>query len=141
MMTQKYSGRATSIPMGLAAGAGVSLVVTAVGAAIVAWMTLRGTIRVDWTGYCAMIILMMSAACGAMTAIRLTRRLRAQMGMACAGIYYLCLGMINALFWGGQLRGMGVTAAVIACGAMLVILLVPGGENRAGCRRRKKHLR
>ena len=141
MMTQKYTGRAASIPMGLAAGTAVSLVVTAVGAAVAAWMTLQGTIPQDWIGYCTMIILMLSAAYGAMTAIRLTRRLRAQMGLACVGIYYLCLGAMNALFFGGHLQGMGVTAVVIVCGALLVILLVPGNENRAGCRRRKKHRR
>ena len=46
---------------------------------------------------------------------------------------------VTAVFFGGQYQGMGVTALMVLCGSVLVILLAPGGKNRAGCRRRKKH--
>lgn len=141
MMTLKNTGRASSIPAGLAAGAMSSLAVTAIGASVTAWLVLRGYLRPDWTGYCAMVILLCAAALGGGMAMGRIKRLRAQMVLASAGIYYVCLVVINALFFGGQYRGMGVTAAMVLCGAVLVIVLVPGDENRAGCRRRKKYRR
>lgn len=134
----KGSGRAVTIPAGLAMGAGVSMAVTLLGAAVTAWLVLAGTFAPAWIGYCAMVILLAGAASGAAVAVNKTKRLRGQMALASGGIYYLCLLGTTALFFGGQYRGMGATALMVFCGAALVIVLAPGGQNRAGCRRRKK---
>ena len=140
MATVKASGRAASIPVGLALGAAAGLAVTLAGSAGAAWMVSRGHFAPEWTGYCAMVILLLSSAVGAAVTIRKTQRLRAQMGLAAGAVYYLILVAMTALCFGGQYRGMGVTALMVLCGSGLVILLAPGSKNRAGCRRRRKRL-
>ena len=136
----KVTGTASSIPAGLALAALVSLGLTAAFSAAAAWLILRGSMPEESVGYCAMFILLLSAAGGALTAIRRIKRLRFQMGLASGGIYFGCLLAVTALFFGGIYDGVGVTALLILCGCALVILLVPDGRNRAGCRRRKKRV-
>lgn len=137
-VNRKVTGTASSIPAGLALAALVSLGITGALSAVTAWLTLTGRIPESGVGYCAMVILAASSAAGAATAIGRIKRLRFQMGMAAGGIYYLCLVLLTALFFGGVYQGMGVTALMVLCGCGLVILLGNGRENRAGCRRRKK---
>lgn len=133
----KVTGTAASIPMGLLQAALVSLGITAALSALTAWLILVGTLPEHAAGYCAMGILLLSAAAGAVTAIGRIKRLRFQMGMASGVIYFLSLLLITALFFGGIYDGIGVTALMIFCGSALVILLGNGGQNRAGCRRGK----
>lgn len=138
-VNQKVTGTAVPIPVGLALGTLVSLGMTALLSAGAAWLILTGKLPEDAVGYCAMVILLASSAAGAATAISRIKRLRFQMGLASGGIYYGCLLAVTALFFGGIYDGMGVTALMVLCGSALVILLGPAGENRAGCRKGKKH--
>ena len=140
-VNQKVTGTASSIPAGLFQAALVSLAITAALSALAAWLVGSGTIPERAIGYCAMVILLLSAAAGALTAMGRIRRLRFQVGLASGGIYFLCLLAATALFFGGIYDGIGVTALMILCGCGLVILLGPGGQNRAGCRKRKKRSR
>lgn len=137
-VNQKVTGTAVSIPVGLAIGTGVSLGITALLSALTAWLILGGKLSENSVGYCAMVILLASSAAGAATAIARIKRRRFQMGLAAGGIYFACLLAATALFFGGSYEGIGVTALMILCGCGLVILLGAGGQNRAGCRRRKK---
>lgn len=137
-VNQKVTGTAVSIPVGLTIGAMVSLAITGVLSALTAWLILGGNLLENSVGYCAMVILLISSAAGAAAAIHKIKRLRFQMGMASGGVYFVCLLAATALFFGGQYEGIGVTGLMIFCGCSLVILLGPGRQNRAGCRRRKK---
>ena len=138
MGTYKLTAKALSIPVGLALGVGTAMLVTVLASGAAAWMILRGSMPETAAGYCAMVILQLSSVAGAAVAAGTIQRLRAQMCLASAGGYYLCLLAVTAAFFGGQYEGMGVTALMVLCGSVLVILLAPGGKNRAGCRRRKK---
>ena len=138
MVKASGSGRAKSIPAGLALGVGAAMAATGPGSAVAAWVILRGFLAETAAGSCAMVILLLSSAAGAAVAAGSIQRLRAQMCLAAGGGYYLCLLVVTALFFGGGYQGMGVTAIMVFCGTALVILLAPGGKNRAGCRRRKK---
>lgn len=133
----KVTGTATTIPKGLILAALVSLGITAALSALTAWLILSRTLPESGVGYCAMGILLLSSAAGAVTAINCIKRLRFQMGVASGAIYFICLLIITALFFGGIYDGVGVTALMILCGSGLVILLGNSGQNRAGCRRRK----
>lgn len=137
-VNQKVTGSASTIPGGLALGVLTSLGVTVLAAAVTAWLILRGTLAENSVGYCAMVILLLAAAAGSAVAIGRIKRRRLQMGLAAGAIYYGCLLAAAALFFGGIYDGMGVTALMVLCGSMLAILLGPGGQNRAVCRRRKK---
>lgn len=139
MAPYKLTAKAKSIPAGLVLGVAAAMAVTGVGSAAAAWMILRGFLQETAAGYCAMVILLLSSAVGAALAAGTIQRLRAQMCLAAGGGYYLCLLAVTAAFFGGRYEGMGVTALMVLCGTVLVILLAPGGKNRAGCRRRKKH--
>lgn len=138
MTAYKMTARALSIPVGLLVSVGISLAVTSILSGASAWAILKGILEPEWAGYCAMVVLLASSAAGAAVATGTIQRLRAQMCLAAAGGYYLALLALTAMFFGGQYQGMGVTAAMILCGCVLVILLVPGTQNRAGCRRKKK---
>lgn len=137
-VNQKVTGTASSIPVGLALGAAVSLGITVLLSAATAWAILSGKLPEDSVGYCAMAILLVSSMAGAFTSIGKIKRRRFQMGLASGAIYFASLLAATALFFGGIYDGIGVTALMILCGSVLVILLGPGGQNRAGCRKRKK---
>ena len=139
MGTYKLTAKAMTIPAGLTLGVGTALAVTGIGAGLGAWAVLRGMISEGVIGYLAMVILLLSSAAGAAVAAGTIQRLRGQMCLAAGSGYLLSLLAVTAAFFGGQYRGMGVTALMVLCGSVLVILLAPGGKNRAGCRRRKKH--
>ena len=136
-VNQKVTGTATTIPVGLGLGLVVSLGLTAVLSAASAWLILGGGLAEDSVGYCAMVILLASSAAGAATATGRIKRLRFQMGMVSGGLYFAALLAATAMYFGGFYDGVGVTALMILCGSLLVILLAPGGQNRAGCRKRK----
>lgn len=136
-VNQKVTGRASTIPAGLALGLLVSLGITVALSALAAWLILGGRIPENGVGYCAMVILLLASASGTAVAISKIRRLRLQMGLISGGLYFAALLAVTALFFGGIYDGVGVTALMIMCGSMLVILLGPGKQNRAGCRKRK----
>ena len=140
MKMQQNNGRASTIPAGLAMSAGVSLGLTLLGSAVTAWLILRGSFPPGWAGYCAMVILLLSGAAGAATAVSRIQRLRMQMALAAGGIYYACLLLITGVVFGGQYQGMGVTGLMVLCGSGLVILLGGADKNRRThrrCKRRK----
>ena len=136
-VNQKVTGTATTIPVGLGLGSLASMTVTAVLSAGAAWLILRGSLAENSVGYCAMVILLVASMAGAATATGKIKRLRFQMGLASGALYFALLLAVTALFFGGIYDGVGVTALMILCGNLLVILLAPGRQNRAGCRRRK----
>ena len=139
MGTYKLTARAMTIPAGLAVSVFSAIAVTGICSGLSAWLILRGIVPEMAVGYLAMGILLVSSAAGAIVAEGTIQRLRTRICLAAAGGYYLSLLAVTAVFFGGQYQGMGVTALMVLCGPVLVILLAPGGKNRAGCRRRKKH--
>ena len=135
MVTQrKATGRASSLPVGLAWGAMVNLGLTLIGSGLVAYLVDRGTMPVGAIGYGAMVILVLSALCGALMAHSKIKRLRLQVCLISGGIYYLMLLGMTMLLFGGRFQGMGVTALMVACGSILAILVgLPkdrGGKSR-----------
>ena len=139
MKMQRSNGRASSIPAGLAVAGAVSLGTTFVGSAVTAWLILRGSFPTRWAGYCAMVILLLSAAAGAVVAVSRIQRRSAQMCLASGGIYYGSLLAITALFLGGQFQGMVVTALMVFCGSGVVLLL--GGGRKTGNHHRRRKIR
>ena len=138
MGTYKLTAKAVTIPAGLALGVAAAVAVTVIGAGLAAWAILGGVVPEGAAGYLSMVILLLSSAAGASVAAGTIQRLRAQMCLAAGGGYFLALLAVTAAFFGGRYQGIGVTALMVMCGSVLVILLAPSGKNRAGCRRRKK---
>lgn len=129
---QKVTGRASSVPGGLAAGAAVSMAIT-VGLTL--WMALlldHESISWDTAGYGIMAMILLSAFFGAWTACGRIRRQRLLVCLMSGGVYFAILLSVTALFFGGQYQAVGVTALLIAGGCFCPALLAPG--KRRGSR-------
>lgn len=124
----KPTGLATSIPAGLAAGTIAALLWTVVGAAITAGLISGETLPESAIGYGALVILITASFLSAQISFHKIKHRRALVSLAAGGIFYLVLLSMNALFFGGQYAGMGVTAlAVLAgCGTSLLLGLRQG---------------
>lgn len=137
VVNQKVTGTASTMPGGLALGAAVSLLVTLFGSVLSAWLVARESIPESGIGYCAMVILLLAGIAGSAVAVERIKRRRMLVCMLSGGIYYACLLGMTALFFGGQYQGMGVTALMVFCGVMLVLLAGIRREGRGDYRKTK----
>lgn len=116
---RKPTGRASTIPAGLAYGLLISLTVTVAGAAVLAWLIHREILPEGQTGYGVMVLLLLASWLGAMAARGKTKRLRLAVCLASGGVYFLSLLVMTALFFGAQYSGVGETGLLVFCGAIL----------------------
>lgn len=139
MTTQhKVTGRASSVPAGLAAGAMVSILVTAVICVISGWMIGSEMIEQNKIGYCSITALIASAILGSMVASKKVQRKRFLISMASGGIYYAILAAVTIIFFDGSFQGMGVTFLTIMIGVLASALFSNRGRSAGFSRRRKK---
>lgn len=142
-VAQKVSGKAMSIPGGLALGAGVSMLLTVALSAAVAKLVQTELLSQEKIGYGVMIILLISSFLGAMTAQGRVKHRRAMVCFLSGILYYLLLLSITALFFGGQYSGMWVTGLVILAGvgsaAMTTARQGRGGRNKKFPKALKKY--
>lgn len=132
---QKATGRATTMPVGLMWGAGTSVAVTLLGAAVTAVLLNREVLAESSVGYSVMVILLAASFAGAMTA---RSRIKRQHLLSCVlsgAVYFLVLLSLTALFFGGQFEAVGVTGLLVMGGSMLA-LLVDKQPGRGGKRRK-----
>lgn len=134
---QKVTGKAMSMPTGLALGGVVSLGITILGAVIVGKLVDGEVMAQNVIGYAAMVILLLSSLAGALTACRKIKRQKLVVCLISGGIYYAILLSMTALFFGGQFSGMGVTALMVLAGCGVGILLESRSEGK-GTRNRKR---
>ncbi len=135
--TKKPSGRASSMPGGLAAGALAELLMTVGLAALGAKLIDLGYFQENAIGYFAMGILLLSSFVGAVIAAGRIKRRRLLVCILSGAVYFGMLLSMTALFFGGQYSGVGVTAIMVLCGVGLSILAGFRGE-RGGKRRKIK---
>lgn len=119
----KPTGKTSSMPGGLAAGAGVSLGLTLGGTGLMAWLVNRELLEMEAVGYGILGMLLMASFLGAMAAFRRIRRRRMVVCLASGGVYLGMLLSITALFFGGQYSGVWTTALLILAGSLTAGLL------------------
>lgn len=125
----KATGRALSIPAGVGIGTAGAMIWTILGAAVTALLVSREVVTETAVGYGALFILVSAAFISAKVSYQKIKHRRA-MVMAVSGCaYFLCLLAMNALFFGGQYAGVGVTAAAILAGCVSAMLLGNGGKR------------
>lgn len=107
---QKVTGRAMPMPAGIGLGVGVSAGTTLAGAMALAWLVHKETLAEPSIGYGVMLLVLLSAWAGALIAARRIKRRRMTVCLLTGLGYYVTLLAVTALFFGGQYRGMGVTA-------------------------------
>lgn len=127
----KHTGRTSSVPGGLAAGAMVSTILTALITAVLAVLLDKEIIRWENVGYGVLAMVMLSAFCGAVTANAKIRRQRFLVSLMSGLVYFGILLSITALFFGGQFEAVGVTGLLVA-GGCACAALPSGGQGRRG---------
>lgn len=120
--SKKFTGRATSVPIGLCYGGAVSLIITLIGAALTAKVISTEVLEWSHTGYAVLIILIAASWCGAMVSFARIKRRRLLICTLSAIIYYVLLLLMTALFFGGRYSGAGETLLVVACGSFLAAI-------------------
>ena len=133
---QKPTGRAMSMPGGLAAGGLRAILVTVLTAAILAKLIEREILKEESIGYGVMLLLTAASLTGAMTAVH---RIRHQRILVCAAsgiLYWGILLAITAIFFGGQYEAVAETGLLILCGSALAAFCSAASEGKG---RDRKH--
>lgn len=120
---KKGNGRAQPMPVGLGVGAVVATGVTLLSSALLANLVLSQKLSEGALGYGVMVVLLLSSALGSWIAAKLIKRRWMIMCFGAGGSYFAILLAMNALFFGGQYQGVGVTALMILGGSGAVGLL------------------
>lgn len=136
VVNQKVTGKASSMPGGLAIGWGCSMAVTLLGSVIVAALLDRRIMEMDSIGYGTMLILLLSSMLGATLAVKRIKKQRMMVSMLAGAAYYLTLLAVTALFFGGQYEGMAVTGLVILGGSLAAAL--SGLRQKRGAARKRR---
>lgn len=123
VVNQKPTGRALSMPAGLAFGGVISLGVTLITAAILAKLVDMEKLPWENIGYGITVLLLLASFSGAMAAYAKIKRQRLLVCAASGGIYFGILLSITAFFFGGQYEAVGVTAALVLSGSTAAGLL------------------
>ncbi len=129
---RKVTGTSSTMLVGLATGVGGSLVITAAGSGLLAWLILGQKMPQSATGYGVMLLLLLASACGAWIAYRKIQRRRMLICGLSGVCYFVCLLACTALFFGGEYEAVGVTALVVLAGCLSVGLLGLAGKSRRG---------
>ena len=129
------TGRAMSVPGGIAAGTGVSLCATMVLSLVVAWLVERGILRQENVGYGVMGVLLLASMWGSAVAKGKVERKKNVVCMATGCCYFLCLLGMTAAVFGGQYSAVGVTGLLILGGSVVVALMGSGVRRRGKWRR------
>ena len=137
-MHVKTTGRAVSMPAGLAIGCGCSVLMTLMVAGVGAKMIDGGILQGTAFGYVSMASLFVSSMVGALVAASRIKRQKWMVSGISGLIYLLVLLSATALMFGGQYEGVGVTVLVIAAGAVIAAMITTGqGREKRNNRRRK----
>ena len=134
----KVTGRASSVPAGLASGVVAAIAVMLVGTLVTALMIDREILRWAHSGYAVMATLILSSWIGAAVAAGKVKRRRLLICESTGGIYFVVLLVMTGLFFGGRFSGVGETGMLILCGSTLGVLMkypVKSGRNRRKIRR------
>lgn len=135
-MVKKGSVKTISLPVGIAIGVLVCFVVTLAGCAVVSWLIAGEHMAEDSVGIAAMVMLLIAAATGSLTASTAIKTKGLPVCMITGAGYYLLLLACTALFFGGQYHGVILSGLMILAGSGLVALL--GLKGRKGAKRRFK---
>lgn len=136
MPNRNHTGRALSIPSGLALGATVSMAVTVVISLIGAQMIINEILPQEQIGYCALAALLAGTILGGLTASGKIKRRKLMVCLLSGCVYFCILLATTALFFGGQYAGFGVTFLTVMLGCIAAALL----SNRRGEKRvKRKH--
>lgn len=112
-----------SIAGGIAAGAGIGLVVTLIAAAILAFLLDRGTMEESMLQYAPFPILFLCTVFGGYVAAKRVGEKWLYICLMEGAIYFACLLAITALIFSGTYQRVGAGALSVILGSICVGLL------------------
>ena len=116
---KKVRGTALSMPKGIALGTLISVMITALLAAVLAWLLMTDKIKKEASGYLMMGIPMLASFLGSwMSAAKIKRRWMLVCSIT-GGIYFLSLLAVTAICFGGNYQSVGVTGLLVLGGSLL----------------------
>lgn len=134
------SGRALSTPMGLLYGTAASMLITLLGAVVLAWLINLEKLQWEQIGYGIMVLLLTASFLGALAAYHKIKRQRMMVCILAGLLYLAVLASLTALFFGGQYEGVGVSGCLIAAGNVSAgILGLQTGKGRISGNRKRRH--
>ena len=138
MVNTRPTGRAMTLPGGLAVGLGVSMFVTIAATLILTKWVLGDRMQMQNIGYGILILLITASFLGAMVAQGRVKHRRLLVCILSGVVYYCVLLGSTALFFGGQYSAVGVTGLLVLAGSGAAALLAAG---KGSCRktRRSRH--
>lgn len=138
MVNTRPTGRAMTLPGGLAVGLGVSMFVTVAATLILTKLVLGERMQMQNIGYGILILLIAASFLGAMVAQGRVKHRRLLVCILSGVVYYCVLLGSTALFFGGQYSAVGVTGLLVLAGSGAAALLEAGkGSGRKT--RRSRH--
>ena len=138
MVNTRPTGRAMTLPGGLAVGLGVSMFVTIAATLILTKLVIGERMQMQNIGYGILILLIAASFLGAMVAQGRVKHRRLLVCILSGVVYYCVLLGSTALFFGGQYSAVGVTGLLVLAGSGAAALLEAGkGSGRKT--RRSRH--
>lgn len=135
---RKVTGKANSIPGGLAVSAAMSMLITLAVVAIGGYLLSKEIVAQEQIGYCSMVALLAGSVLGAVTAAQKIKHQKLLVGVLNGVVYYLMLLALTALFFSGQYQGMGVTLLLVLGGSVVGAILANREPKNRNPYRRKK---
>ena len=136
-MVKKISARAPSLWKSVGAGVLLGAAWTLVSAVIIAKLVDMEVLPMENVGYGAMAAVLSAVFVGATLAGRKAGHMVVQAAVISGAAYFLCLLLVNALFFGGSYTGMGTTFLLTLLATGLALLAAGKGSGRMRRRRYK----
>ena len=115
---KKVTGKAVPFPLGVITGVSVSAIVTLIMCAALTWFVLNGAIKEITVGYVSLVILILAAMLGAITATGRIKRRRMLASLATGISFLLVLLLTTAVFFGGQYQGVIASSIAVLAGSV-----------------------
>ena len=136
-MVKKLSGRAPSLGRSVAVGAALGAAWTVLSAMLIAKLIDSEILAMENVGYASMIAVLSAVFMGASLAGKKAGHMVIQAAAISGVAYFVCLLLVNALFFGGSYKGIGVTALLVALATAMAIIAAGKGSSRPRRRRYK----
>ena len=133
----KHTGKAKSIPCGMAISAVISIGMTILCSGAIAYFLDTEKMTWETAGYWIMFLLLGASFIGGKSAITAVKRQRMLISLMSGVVYWGVLLCITALFFGGKYEGVWVTAGLIAAGCAIAGMLTMPEKQKQGKKARR----
>ena len=136
-MVKTISGQAPSLLKSVMAGVLLGAAWTIACAAVIAKLVDLQMLPVEKIGYGSMVAVLSGVFAGASLAGKRAGHMVVQAAVISGVSYFVCLLLVNAMFFGGSYRGIGVTLLLVALATVAAVWTAGKGRGRSPRRRYK----